>query len=144
MFIGFVIFYVVINVYNTLFEFFCFLQEKSCVVQCNQGQHIIKIYNAFHKVLIHYEIVYHQAWCKHVPRISSLLAHPLLIKHPRTLRIHVGLDPLVGEAIREAYGMWRLGLSVPHCTQLLALCKDRLQYVYNTVQSLVERNNRIR
>ena len=52
---------------------------------------------------------------------------PVLVRHPETIELIINYDPLIGSVIREAEGMRKLDLEVPHIANVLSFSQQQLK-----------------
>ncbi|XP_071450018.1 dynein axonemal heavy chain 8 [Hetaerina americana] len=102
------------------------LKFKEGVLEVPKAKKIVRLYNAMAMILVHYETLYHQAWCKEAQKVRSRLLGPMLIQHPKTHKYEVNFDHYVREVIRETECMWKFGLQVPDAPQLLTVQRKQL------------------
>ncbi|KXJ25255.1 Dynein heavy chain 5, axonemal [Exaiptasia diaphana] len=94
-------------------------QRYPAILQTSEGKKIIKNYNKMAKVLLEFELLYHQAWIKQVEVIKTGLQASLLVRHPENKQLFVNFDPQIMTLIRETDCMVRLGLDIPFSAQTL-------------------------
>jgi dynein heavy chain len=141
------------------------------ILQYPGAKKIIKNYNELSKVLISYEILYHEGWRRQVNVVSTGIHSSILIcvnrddpqsagatnattttpsssvvtstskTNPEYL---VNFDPNIFELIRETQCLARLGLEIPKEAAILAQREDILKKHYQDLSQLVEKNKRLR
>ncbi|CAG2056143.1 unnamed protein product, partial [Timema podura] len=120
------------------------LKIKGDVLLSSKSVKCIKMYNALAQCLVHYEIIYHKAWCELVSQVRIALSRPVLLKNPRTFRYSVNFDPYIVEVIRETEYMWKLDLKVPDVAQIVAFSKKKILSAFEQIKKLVTENDSIR
>nr|CAD7194915.1 unnamed protein product [Timema douglasi] len=120
------------------------LKTKGDVLLSSKSVKCIKMYNALAQCLVHYEIIYHNAWCELVSQVRIALSRPVLLKNPRTFRYSVNFDPYIVEVIRETEYMWKLDLKVPDVAQIVAFSKKKIIFAFEQIKKLVAENDSIR
>nr|CAD7567573.1 unnamed protein product [Timema californicum] len=120
------------------------LKTKGDVLLSSKSVKCIKMYNALAQCLVHYEIIYHNAWCELVSQVRIALSRPVLLKNPRTFRYSVNFDLYIVEVIRETEYMWKLDLKVPDVAQIVAFSKKKILFAFEQIKKLVAENDSIR
>lgn len=104
----------------------------------------IQHYNALSYNFKHYELQMHKLWYDNVNRVVEYLTQPVLIFNPATNCLEVNFHDSIFELIKESETMIKLGLAVPHLSNVMVKFRNVLLQSKETLQSLVERNNEIR
>lgn len=78
---------------------------------------IVKNYNKTAKVLIEFEVLYHQAWLQQIEFVKSALYASLLVRHPETKELYVNFDPQLFMLMRETECMAKMDLDIPYIAQ---------------------------
>ncbi|CAF0837526.1 unnamed protein product [Adineta steineri] len=145
-----------------------FVANKT-ILQYPGAKKIIKNYNQLSKVLLSYEILYHEGWRRQVNVIATGIHSSLLIcitreeissagttanvtssssvvtstsqTNPEYL---VNFDPNILELIRETQCLARLGLEIPKDAAILAQREDIIKKHYQDLTQLVEKNKHLR
>ncbi|CAF1610032.1 unnamed protein product, partial [Adineta ricciae] len=143
-----------------------FVANKT-ILQYPGAKKIIKNYNQLSKVLLTYEIVYHEGWRRQVDVVATGIHSSLLIRVNRedlsagattsapsssivtsTAQTNpdylVNFDPHILELIRETQCLARLGLEIPKEAALLAQREEFLKKHYQDLTQLVEKNKHLR
>ncbi|KAK9891390.1 hypothetical protein WA026_014631 [Henosepilachna vigintioctopunctata] len=130
--------------YKRIEEPMLIFSTKERVVKHRKVQKCIQLFNALAMVFLHYEQLYHEAWCQFAIQVRHCLNSPIMVRHPTTRRYRLNFDPHILECIREAEYMYRLRLAVPDVGQILVFCKDKILYSYQVTKKLIERNDALR
>ncbi|XP_052061669.1 dynein axonemal heavy chain 8-like [Mytilus californianus] len=121
-----------------------FMEQSACL-KTDEAKKIIRAYNRIAKVLVEYEVLYHNAWIKSVEVATTYLQVPVLVRHPQNQNmLLVNFDPYIFEVIKEAEYMMKLDLDIPEPAKLLVHAKDKLKDHRNQMQMLLDENNSIR
>ena len=106
-------------------------QQYPGVLESDDAKKIIRSYNKVAKVLLEYEVVYHQAWLKQIDVIKSGLSASLLVRHPDTQVLYVNFDPSILELVREVDCMQRMGQEIPPAARLIKSKKNAIKASYS-------------
>lgn len=107
-------------------------------------QKCIQMFNSLACVFTHYEKIYHKAWFDNLEKVRGGLGAPLILLHPTTKKYMVNFDPFIKEAIRETEYMFKLDLAIPDTGQVIYFCKDKINYAFEKIKTLVRENNEAR
>ncbi|CAH3041642.1 unnamed protein product [Pocillopora meandrina] len=118
-------------------------QKYPTILQTPEAKKTIKNYNKLAKVLLEFEVLYHQAWMKQVEVAKSGLQASLLVRHPETKELFVNFDPQILTLIRESECMVRLGLDIPFGAQTLLQKSQTIKKNYNRLQLLLSESVRV-
>eukprot|EP00117_Sycon_ciliatum_P004310 scpid857/ scgid8744/ Dynein heavy chain 5, axonemal; Axonemal beta dynein heavy chain 5; Ciliary dynein heavy chain 5 len=104
---------------------------------------VVKKYNKTARVLLEFEVVYHQAWLRQVEACKIGLQASLLVLHGETKMLFVNFDPLILSLFREAECMARMSLEVPKGVN--TICTRRLTFKnnYDRLKALLDEKQRI-
>ena len=140
-----------------------FVANKT-ILQYPGAKKIIKNYNQLSKVLLTYEIIYHEGWRRQVDVVATGIHSSLLICVNRedlsagattsapsssivtsTAQTNpdylVNFDPHILELIRETQCLARLGLEIPKEAALLAQREEFLKKHYQDLTQTLTREN---
>ncbi|OWF42162.1 dynein heavy chain 8, axonemal-like [Mizuhopecten yessoensis] len=121
-----------------------FAKRASCL-KSDDAKRIIRNYNRMMRVLLEYEMLYHEAWKKSVGVATKFLQAPVLVRHPlKQGLLLVNFDPYIFEVIKEAEYMMKLDLEIPKAAIILVHSKDTLTAHNNRLQMLLDENNNLR
>ncbi|XP_060727240.1 dynein axonemal heavy chain 5 [Tachysurus vachellii] len=119
-------------------------QEHPGVLDTAEAKHIIRNYNRVAKVLLEFEVLYHQGWMVQIDVAKVGLQASLLVRCAETRDLHVNFDPQILTQIRETDCMRRMGLEIPPFATVLKQRKDILKMNYNKLQMVLSENSRVR
>ncbi|XP_023932850.1 dynein heavy chain 8, axonemal [Lingula anatina] len=119
-------------------------KETPEVFKIEEGKRIIRNYNRVARVLMEFEMLYHDAWIQSVAVAKEGLRVPVLVRHPETKTLLVNFDPLIYQVIRESNCIIKLGLEVPEEAKMLCHTQDQLKKYQEKMQLLLEENEKIR
>ncbi|XP_046400520.1 dynein axonemal heavy chain 8 [Ischnura elegans] len=114
------------------------LKVKEGVLGVPKAKKVIKLYNAMAMVLVHYETLYHRAWCEETRKVRSRLLGPVLKLNPKTQKYEINFDRYVTEVIRETECMWKFGLEVPDAPQMLTMQRQQFFRTVEKIKLLLE------
>uniref|UniRef100_A0AAR2IQT9 AAA+ ATPase domain-containing protein n=1 Tax=Pygocentrus nattereri TaxID=42514 RepID=A0AAR2IQT9_PYGNA len=112
-------------------------QQHPGILDTPEAKRIIRNYNRVAKVLLEFEVLYHQGWMSQVSVIEVArigLQASLLVKCPDTRQLYVNFDPQILTQIRETDCMSRMGLEIPPFANILRQKQDVLKKNYNKLQ----------
>lgn len=89
------------------------LKSIKCVIEHQNVQPTVKLYNSLASNYMLYEMQQHKAWYDQVHTVFDKLAQPILRKDAQTNRLHVNFHPAVSELIKESESMMKLKLGEP-------------------------------
>ena len=92
-----------------------------------EAKKVILKYNQTMRVLVEFEMLYHQAWMQSIETCQEVLHVPLLVRHPETRELLVNLDPVIFQVIQEASYIKKLGLEVPYTANTIAYKEEKLK-----------------
>ncbi|XP_044176214.1 LOW QUALITY PROTEIN: dynein axonemal heavy chain 5-like [Acropora millepora] len=118
-------------------------QKYPTILQNPEAKKVIKNYNKLAKVLLEFELLYHQAWMRQVEVAKSGLQASLLVRHPETKELFVNFDPQIITLIRESECMVRLGLDIPFGAQTLMQKRETIKKNYNRLELLITESGRV-
>uniref|UniRef100_A0A3Q3G615 Dynein, axonemal, heavy chain 5 n=1 Tax=Labrus bergylta TaxID=56723 RepID=A0A3Q3G615_9LABR len=107
-------------------------QKQPGVLSTPEAKRIIKNYNRVARILLEFEILYHQSWMTEDARVG--LQASLLVKSPETGLLFVNFDPEILTQIREANCMTEMNLEIPPFAALLQQKQETLKKNYNKLQ----------
>uniref|UniRef100_A0A8C1TUR2 Dynein, axonemal, heavy chain 5 n=1 Tax=Cyprinus carpio TaxID=7962 RepID=A0A8C1TUR2_CYPCA len=119
------------QLYSCIQEPMDLFQEIPGLLSTPDAKHIIRNYNRVAKVLLEFEVLYHQSW---MAQVSLGLQASLLVKSPETGELYVNFDPQILTQIRETDSMLGMGLEIPPFAAILQQKKDVLKKNYNKLQ----------
>ncbi|CAI9729037.1 dynein heavy chain 5, axonemal-like [Octopus vulgaris] len=90
------------HLYRQIEEPMKLFRNKPDILKHPDAQSIIVSYNKMASVLLEFELLYYQSWCKAVDSIKNGLHVSLLVRHPETQEMHVNFDYHIIELIEEA------------------------------------------
>ena len=156
------------QLYKRIHEPMEIFSSNQTILQYAEAKKIIKNYNQLSKVLLSYELLYHQGWLRQVDVVSTGVHSSILVRINRediattgsasitsssliitstsqtNPEYFVNLDPNILELIRETQCLARLGLEIPKEAVLLAQREDILKKHYQNLTQLVEKNKQLR
>ncbi|XP_026120715.1 dynein heavy chain 5, axonemal isoform X1 [Carassius auratus] len=132
------------QLYSCIQEPMDLFQEMPGLLSTPDAKHIIRNYNRMAKVLLEFEVLYHQRWMAQTEAVKVGLQASLLIKSPETGELYVNFDPQILTQIRETDSMLGMGLEIPPFAAILQQKKDVLKKNYNKLQLMVSENSRVR
>uniref|UniRef100_A0A673GVC6 Dynein heavy chain 5, axonemal-like n=1 Tax=Sinocyclocheilus rhinocerous TaxID=307959 RepID=A0A673GVC6_9TELE len=119
------------QLYSCIQEPMDLFQEMPGLLSTPDAKPIIRNYNRVAKVLLEFEVLYHQNW---MAQVSLGLQASLLVKSPETGELYVNFDPQILTQIRETDSMLGMGLEIPPFAAILQQKKDVLKKNYNKLQ----------
>ncbi|KAJ0065958.1 hypothetical protein NL108_000216 [Boleophthalmus pectinirostris] len=119
-------------------------QQHPGVLSTVEAKRIIKNYNRVARVLLEFEILYHQNWMKKMEDARVGLQVSLLVRSQATGELFVNLDPEILTQIRETNCMKRMNLEVPSFATVLLQKQESLKRNYNNLQLMLSENTRVR
>ncbi|XP_054476940.1 dynein axonemal heavy chain 5 isoform X2 [Anoplopoma fimbria] len=119
-------------------------QQHPGVLSTPEAKRIIKNFNRVARVLLEFEILYHNSWMKKMEDARVGLQASLLVRSPETGGLFVNFDPEILTQIREANCMTRMKLEIPPFAALLQQKQDTLKKNYNKLQLMLSENTRVR
>ncbi|XP_059194328.1 dynein axonemal heavy chain 5 [Centropristis striata] len=119
-------------------------QQHPGVLSTPEAKRIIRNFNRVARVLLEFEILYHQSWMKKMEDARVGLQASLLVRSPETGELFVNFDPEILTQIREANCMTRMNLEIPPFAALLQQKQDTLKKNYNKLQLMLSENTRVR
>uniref|UniRef100_A0A8C2G8A8 Dynein, axonemal, heavy chain 5 n=1 Tax=Cyprinus carpio TaxID=7962 RepID=A0A8C2G8A8_CYPCA len=132
------------QLYSCIQEPMDLFQEIPGLLSTPDAKHIIRNYNRVAKVLLEFEVLYHQSWMAQTEAVKVGLQASLLVKSPETGELYVNFDPQILTQIRETDSMLGMGLEIPPFAAILQQKKDVLKKNYNKLQLMVSENSRVR
>uniref|UniRef100_A0AAR2JKW7 AAA+ ATPase domain-containing protein n=1 Tax=Pygocentrus nattereri TaxID=42514 RepID=A0AAR2JKW7_PYGNA len=109
-------------------------QQHPGILDTPEAKRIIRNYNRVAKVLLEFEVLYHQGWMSQIEVARIGLQASLLVKCPDTRQLYVNFDPQILTQIRETDCMSRMGLEIPPFANILRQKQDVLKKNYNKLQ----------
>uniref|UniRef100_A0A672PDE8 Dynein axonemal heavy chain 5 n=1 Tax=Sinocyclocheilus grahami TaxID=75366 RepID=A0A672PDE8_SINGR len=119
------------QLYSCIQEPMDLFQEMPGLLSTPDAKPIIRNYNRVAKVLLEFEVLYHQNW---MAQVSLGLQASLLVKSPETGELYVNFDPQILTQIRETDSILGMGLEIPPFAAILQQKKDVLKKNYNKLQ----------
>uniref|UniRef100_A0AAQ5ZR96 AAA+ ATPase domain-containing protein n=1 Tax=Amphiprion ocellaris TaxID=80972 RepID=A0AAQ5ZR96_AMPOC len=109
-------------------------QQHPGVLSTPEAKRIIRNFNRVARVLLEFEILYHNNWMTKMEDARVGLQASLLVRSPETGELFVNLDPEVLTQIREVNCMIRMNLEIPPFAALLQQKQDIFTKNYNKLQ----------
>ncbi|XP_058258291.1 dynein axonemal heavy chain 5 isoform X2 [Hemibagrus wyckioides] len=119
-------------------------QQHPGVLDTTEAKRIIRNYNRVAKVLLEFEMLYHQGWMAQIEVAKVGLQASLLVRCAETRDLYVNFDPQILTQIRETDCMSRMGLEIPPFATILQQRKEALKMNYNKLQMVLSENSRVR
>ncbi|KAI2655575.1 Dynein axonemal heavy chain 5 [Labeo rohita] len=132
------------QLYSCIQEPMDLFQQMPGLLSTPDAKPIIRNYNRVAKVLLEFEVLYHQSWMSQTEAVKVGLQASLLIKSPETGELYVNFDPQILTQIRETDCILGMGLEIPPFAAILQQKKDVLKKNYNKLQLMVRENSRVR
>ncbi|XP_072317021.1 dynein axonemal heavy chain 5 [Eucyclogobius newberryi] len=132
------------NLYSRIQGPMDLFQQHPGVLSTVEAKIIIKNYNRVARVLLEFEILYHQNWMKKMEDARAGLQVSLLVRSQATGELFVNLDPEILTQIRETNCMKRMDLEIPPFASVLLQKQDSLKKNYNNLQLMLSENTRVR
>ncbi|XP_035785030.1 dynein heavy chain 8, axonemal-like [Anopheles albimanus] len=123
-------------------EPFAALRGHRCVIEHQRAQLCVKYYNFLCEVLLHYELIHHEAWTRQA--IKTKTATPVYRRQEGNLQLEMNLHPWVKQLIRETEIMLKLGLTVPDPAIALVQRKKQLYRHYEHAKYLLRHSDALR
>ena len=115
------------------------------LMKSQQAKKMIKHYNKLGKVLLEYEMLYHNAWLQQIELVNGGLNASILVRHPKNeQQLYVNFDPAILTLVREADSMERIGLEVPELARNLRAREQQLKKNFAELDLLLAENVRVR
>jgi dynein heavy chain len=132
-------------------QLFARIEEPMAIFNANamfllkspEAKKLVKNYNKLGHVLLEFEMLYHRAWWQAVDASQGGLNASLLVRHPKTGKLVVNIDPQLLQLIRETKVIQRLQLEIPESAKLLCLQEDRLRTNENSLNLLIREYERV-
>ncbi|XP_067093621.1 dynein axonemal heavy chain 5 [Osmerus mordax] len=119
-------------------------QQHPGALATPDAKRIIRNYNRVSRVLLEFEMLYHQGWVKQMDVARLGLQASLLVRCPDTGQLYVNFDPELLAQIRETDCMTRMRLEVPPFAVFLQQKQDSLKQNFNKLQLMLDENSRVR
>ncbi|XP_048363840.1 dynein axonemal heavy chain 5 [Sphaerodactylus townsendi] len=119
-------------------------QQRPTVLQTAEAKSIIRNYNRVAKVLLEFEVVYHQGWLQQVELTKEGFKASLLVKAPETEEIFVNFDPDIFTLIRETECMTRMELEIPPFAAALQQKRNSYKENFNKLQMMLAEYKRVK
>ncbi|XP_027143184.1 dynein heavy chain 5, axonemal isoform X2 [Larimichthys crocea] len=119
-------------------------QQHPGVLSTPEAKRIIKNFNRVARVLLEFEMVYHDSWMKKMEDARVGLQASLLVRSPESGELFVNFDPEILTQIREVNCMTKMNLEIPLFAALLQQKQDTLKKNYNKLQLMLSENTRVR
>lgn len=120
------------------------LKKKRCVIEHRNAQLSVKFYNYLSELFMHTEMQLHKGWYDFVDEVRCRLNNRVLRKNLQTNWLEVNFHTSIYQLIREGEALLNANLDIPFLTEVMVFCKDKLMESYETLGSLVRRNNELR
>uniref|UniRef100_A0A671S0V1 Dynein heavy chain 5, axonemal-like n=1 Tax=Sinocyclocheilus anshuiensis TaxID=1608454 RepID=A0A671S0V1_9TELE len=119
------------QLYSGIQEPMDLFQQMPGLFSTPDAKPIIQNYNRVAKVLLEFEVLYHQSW---MAEVSLGLQASLLVKSPETGELYVNFDPQILIQIRETDCILGMGLEISPFAAILQQKKYVLKKNYNKLQ----------
>jgi dynein heavy chain len=119
-------------------------QEYPQILQIPSAKKVIRKYNQLARVLLEFEVLYHQAWLKQVDIATHGIHVTVLASNSKTKEVLVNFDESVLLVIREVEVMEKLGLDVPVSAIGLKSKQTVFKQELNQLRVMLSENARIR
>ncbi|TPP55936.1 Dynein axonemal heavy chain 5 [Fasciola gigantica] len=101
------------------------------------GQKCVKQFNKIASVLVHYELIHHQAWCRTMEDGLVGLSASLLVRCSQDQKLRVNFDVEIWEMTCEARYMCALDLAIPPAAERLLVQEQMLKQRYTELKELI-------
>nr|XP_046263890.1 dynein axonemal heavy chain 8-like isoform X2 [Scatophagus argus] len=125
------------NLYKKIEQPIFYMQENSIILSSPAGQRVVKMYNQIAAAFVKFEYVNHTAWMEEASKIDYVLKVTLLVRHPKTGRLFINLDPKVTEVIREAKCLLKMDLEVPRQALRLVKSESKIKSNHLRLQTIL-------
>ncbi|CAJ1061772.1 dynein axonemal heavy chain 5 isoform X1 [Xyrichtys novacula] len=119
-------------------------QQQPGVLSTPEAKRIIKNYNRVARVLLEFEMLYHQSWMSKMKDARVGLQASLLVRSQETGELFVNFDPEILTQIRETNCMMRMNLEIPPFAALLRQKQDTLKKNNDKLKLMLTENTRVR
>ncbi|XP_074653701.1 dynein axonemal heavy chain 8-like [Tubulanus polymorphus] len=119
--------------------------ENGSVLKGDEAKRIIRNYNRVARVLVDFEMIYHNAWVKSVDVVKEGIQVPVMVRHPENdALLLVNFDPMINQVIKESECIRKLELDVPQSALMLGYLQTQLKQDCDQLQLLLVENDAIR
>ena len=77
-----------------------------------ESKKIVKTYNRIARTIIEFETLWMLAWTKGIEAAKAGLQATLIVRHPKTDKLHVNFDREIMQLLRETRCLLRMGIEV--------------------------------
>ncbi|XP_074540218.1 dynein axonemal heavy chain 5 [Halichoeres trimaculatus] len=119
-------------------------QKQAGVLSTPEAKKIIKNYNRVARVLMEFEMLYHQSWMSQIKDARVGLQASLLVRSQETGELFVNFDPEILTQIRETNCMTRMNLEIPPFAALLQQKQDTFKKNNDRLKLMLSENTRVR
>ena len=120
-------------------------REFKDLMKLREAQKVIKQYNKMGKVLVEYEMLYHNAWLEQVEVVRTGLSASVLVRHPSNFnQLYVNFDLAILTTVRETKCLGQIGLKIPPLGISLCSREQQLKKHASELALLLTRYKRLK
>ncbi|KAK9841874.1 hypothetical protein WJX81_008571 [Elliptochloris bilobata] len=119
-----------------------FVKHKA-MLAAKDSKRVVRQYNRLATTLVKFEALWHSAWLSRVEQSRAALHSALIVRHPQTGKPLVNFDVALGELVREAKWLGRLGCSVPEAARRVLLQEHKFKFYYSRLAHLLREYERV-
>ncbi|XP_060776773.1 dynein axonemal heavy chain 5-like [Neoarius graeffei] len=132
------------HLYRRIQEPMELFQQHTGILDTAEAKGVIRSYNRMAKLLVEFEVLYHQGWMEQVELVKVGLQASLLVKCAESQELYVNFDPQILTQIRETHCMSQMGLEIPPFATILQQRQDVLKKNYDRLEMVLSENSRVR
>ncbi|XP_047128116.1 dynein axonemal heavy chain 8 isoform X1 [Hydra vulgaris] len=113
-----------------------YFETRQSTLSKKDALKVVHMFNKVAQVLLQFEMVYLDAWCKDVNTIKLGLQVSLLVRYEDTFLVN--FDPLISQLIRETDCLIKMGVNVPESALSIFKRKEQLKEDYYLIKSMID------
>lgn len=115
-----------------------YFEKRKETIEKKEAIKIIHHFNKVAQVLIHFEMVYTDAWCESVTTIRTGLQVSLLVRDKESDLLLVNFDPAITQLISETDAMVKMQIDVPQGARQIYNKRDELKEFKDSLKSMID------
>ena len=105
--------------------------KETPLMNTKESKKVVKTYNKIVRTIIEFETLWMLAWTKGIEAAKAGLQATLIVRHPKTDKLHVNFDREILQLLRETRCLMRMGIEVPESAKMVLMQEQKFKEHHN-------------
>ena len=105
--------------------------KETPLMNTKESKKVVKTYNKIVRTIIEFETLWMLAWTKGIEAAKAGLQATLIVRHPKTDKLHVNFDREIMQLLRETRCLMRMGIEVPESAKMVLMQEQKFKEHHN-------------